>query len=131
MLPEQAFLVGYVVGSERLAHTEQFRAGRLAGQKSLESQQPLKLFLDECVYAAGNLTLFSDFYEAFQDWLSPDERGAWMSKAKIARHLPLKFPYGRHNNNKRYVGNLSLEPIIGSSNEIVVLSEGRLYVQAA
>lgn len=71
----------------------------------------LEIFIEEkCHYVAGEMILFSDFYDRFQEWIDPDQLRMW-SKIKVARELSQKFPKGRsYTDNQVYIGNLAFEP---------------------
>lgn len=75
------------------------------------SRDPLEAFLaDKCFEIPGELVLFTDFFEKFQEWMVTEEienRGQWGTRTKVARSLPPKFPYGVKHSNQRYVGNIS------------------------
>lgn len=80
-------------------------------QQSEDMQRsPLESFIQgECHQVPGERLLFSTFYEAFIEWLDPEERYQW-SKIKVSRGMPSDTPVGASTDNKRFVGNLSLTP---------------------
>lgn len=72
-------------------------------------RNPVERFIQEnCHAAPGEKILFSEFCDRFLEWIAPDERSQW-SKQKIGRELPQDHPSGVHNDNKKFVGNLSWE----------------------
>ena len=72
----------------------------------------LELFLTEkCHYVPGKTILFSEFYEAFKDWLDPNEVFSW-SKVKVGKELPKAiYPKGRvRGSDPSYqIGNISFQ----------------------
>ena len=81
-------------------------------QQSEDLQRsPLETFIREYThYVPGEKIPFADFYERFVAWLDSDMRYEW-SKIKVSRGLPSDTPSGAANENKRFVGNLSWEPV--------------------
>ena len=71
----------------------------------------LERFIEaEVHYAPGLRVLFQDFYAAFEKSLDPAEDTGW-TRRRVSNELPERFPTGRGNHNKMYVGNVSLQPI--------------------
>jgi len=71
------------------------------------NRDDLEAFIeDECYEVVGEKILLADFFNKFQEWLDPADRYQW-TKRKVSRSLPEKYPYGAHNSNQRYIGNLS------------------------
>ena len=55
------------------------------------SQSALEEFMGEhCHEVPGERILFSEFFDAFQKWLSPQQRREW-SKIKTSRNMPPQF----------------------------------------
>lgn len=74
------------------------------------SRSPLESFIKECTYpVAGEMVLFSEFYDKFVEWLQPEERYLW-SRVKVSRALPVDHPSGAYTGNKKFIANLSWEP---------------------
>lgn len=80
-------------------------------QRSADMQRTsLETFLaEQCHFVPGAKILFSEFYQKFSEWLSPEERYQW-SKIKVSRSLPSDMPTGAGIDNKRFVGNISWQP---------------------
>ena len=100
-------------------------------QQSEDMQRtPLERFLkEECFPATGKKVLFSEFYEKFIEWMDSEERYQW-SKIKVSRGLPSDTPVGASTGNKRYIGNLSFEPIkITLDDAPYVCVSGRLHIK--
>ena len=71
---------------------------------------PLESFIQNvCHIIPGEKILFATFYDKFIESLDPEERYHW-SKIKVSRSMPSDTPVGASTENKRYVGNISLEP---------------------
>lgn len=73
------------------------------------NRTPLQAFLEEMAFdAPGEVVLYSDLYNRFQEWLDPNEVHSW-TKIKMGRDLPLQYPKGRLMSEKAqfHVGNLS------------------------
>jgi hypothetical protein len=81
-------------------------------QQSEDMQRtPLESFVQNvCHFVPGEKILFSTFYEKFIETLDPEERYHW-SKIKVSRAMPSDTPVGASTDNKRFIGNLSLEPV--------------------
>jgi hypothetical protein len=62
-----------------------------------------------CVYAPGALLPFGEFAERFADWAQQHEPHD-CGKRAIPKLLPPSFPFGRHSDNKRFIGNLLWKP---------------------
>jgi hypothetical protein len=75
------------------------------------SRSALEIFIrDECHFAPGHKIPFAEFFERFHKWVDNDERSRW-SKIKVSRELPSHTPSGASTDNKKFVGNLSWEPV--------------------
>lgn len=88
----------------------------------------LERFIEaEVHYAPGQRVLFQDFYAAFEKSLDPAEDTGW-TRRRVSNELPERFPTGRGNHNKMYVGNASLQPVVdGEENAAPLISvNGRL-----
>lgn len=88
----------------------------------------LEEFLDtECYAIEGEVTMFSDFYDAFVGWLQSDEIYKW-GKQKVSRSFPLHFPKGNmpSRTNQVGIGNLSLKPTEVVHPHKWILSDGNL-----
>lgn len=71
----------------------------------------LELFIKEkCFNAPGERVLFKDFYQAFKEYLDSQSSMEQWSKVRVSRMLPQKYPSGTMEGNKKYIGNLSLQP---------------------
>ena len=69
----------------------------------------LDQFLREnCFHVPGERILLSEFWEKFQSWLPPEERGEW-SRKRIVYSLRGTAPVGTDADNARWIGNLSWE----------------------
>jgi hypothetical protein len=77
----------------------------------------------------GKRILFSEFFEAFMESLSPTEKVRW-SKSAVAQGLPPRFPRGHGKANQVYIGNISFEdvkpdpgakPLIRVGNKLVAI----------
>lgn len=93
---------------------------------------PLERFIDSSAYyAPGQRVLFQDFFEAFEKSLDPAEDTGW-TRRRVSNELPERFPTGRGNYNKMYIGNMSLEPIIDGeeSAEPLICVNGRLKLRS-
>jgi len=91
------------------------------------SRSALEIFLrDECHLAPGHKVLFTEFFERFHRWLDNDEKSRW-SKIKVSRELPSDLPSGAGTDNKKFIGNISLEPVTVSKRAIpYICIDGRL-----
>jgi hypothetical protein len=57
-------------------------------------------------YCKGNMIKFSEVFEDFKSWLSPDEIYSW-TKIRFGKELPPKFPKGRRRKDAQfYIGNI-------------------------
>ena len=54
-------------------------------------------------------TLFSDFYDRFQQWLLAEEKPAW-PKNRVSKDLPARHDTITGTGNKRYISNLTMKP---------------------
>lgn len=82
-------------------------------------------FIEEkCFYVAGSMVEFSRFYDMFLEWLERGNFPGW-SKRMTSKALPEQFPCGGWLGNRKYIGNISLEPA-ESNAEPVRLEGGRL-----
>jgi hypothetical protein len=93
---------------------------------------PLERFVESAVYyAPGQRVLFQDFFEAFEKSLDPAEDTGW-TRRRVSNELPERFPTGRGNYNKMYIGNMSLEPIADGedSAEPLICVNGRLKLKS-
>jgi hypothetical protein len=73
----------------------------------------LEIFLEERTYhIEGELIKFSEFYDAFYEWLEDKDRYYW-TKIRVGKELPPKFPKGRvsSESGQFFIGNLSFEPM--------------------
>lgn len=64
---------------------------------------------DHCHYVPGDLMPLAEFADAFFDFLRPREPHKW-TKPRLVRALNKigsGFVYGPHNDNQRFVGNMS------------------------
>lgn len=95
------------------------------------NKSDLEMFTDECChYVPGSTIKFSDFYNRFLEFLSPDQVPFW-SKIRVGREIPSKFVYGRSpaHANQQFVGNISwVAPENGQHNPECVVKGGKLLV---
>ena len=76
-----------------------------------DNRTSLEEFIGDCCYEApGVLTLFKDFFDAFYESLTANEKSEW-TKAKVLKGLPSRFPTGLAEGNKKSIANLSLEKV--------------------
>lgn len=62
-----------------------------------------------CKVSVGNMVLYADFWEAFQNWLEPKEKLMW-TQQRMGKMLPMEHAKGKFKkNNSMYVINLSLD----------------------
>jgi len=59
-----------------------------------------------CHYVPGAMMPAGEFADTFLDYLRPREPHEW-TKLRVLRGLPRHFPYGKHNGNQRFVGNIA------------------------
>jgi len=74
------------------------------------AQSALVEFIDRaCFKTAGELTLFTDFYDAMTKWMGPEQVAVW-TKSRVRTEMKEQglLPYGRGTGNKVFVGNVSL-----------------------
>lgn len=77
------------------------------------NKNALDIFISEhCHYVPGAKVSVAEFYDAFQLWLEPIDRGYW-TKIKIGREMPAKFPKGRDSDASWAYGNLSFTEVAG------------------
>jgi hypothetical protein len=73
------------------------------------NRDALEIFLDEvCYEAPGEVILYSELFDRFQEWLDPMEVHEW-SKIRMGKELPHKYPKGRllSAGAQFHIGNLS------------------------
>lgn len=80
-------------------------------QAEKKNQTSLEMFLNErCYYVTGRIIKFSEFYEAFKEWLDPSEVQYW-TKSKVGRELPKPYIRGRlQQTGQHYIANMSWTP---------------------
>ncbi len=91
----------------------------------------LERFIEaEVYYSPGQRVLFQDFHAAFEKSLDPAEDTGW-TRRRVSNELPDRFPTGRGNHNKMYVGNVSLQPVADHEENAVPLISvnGRLKLK--
>jgi hypothetical protein len=82
-------------------------------QAEESNRTALEQFIAECcIERMGERTLYKDFFDRFEAWLDPSERGRWSRIATI-KELPMRFPATSGHGNKKYVTNLVLCPQAG------------------
>jgi len=92
---------------------------------------PLQEFIHEkCFNVPGEMTLLSEFYDAFQLWAPPQELSFW-TKIRVGKNLDSnKYPKGRRNTDgQQCIGNISLKPKDGSlppKKKLVLSADGML-----
>jgi hypothetical protein len=94
--------------------------------KSEDSNKtPLERFIsDQCHEIPGALTLWSDFYHAFEKATDATELSYW-TKIRVGRELPMKFPKGRNPENSHfYIANLSLVPDVTPGIRLKAVARG-------
>jgi len=101
----------------------------VTGDKEQLQQQndtPLESFLSEqCHYVEGEIMTVAIFYDAFIEWLDPDEAHNW-PKITMGKQMPLKFPKGRRKEDGHWCfGNISFEDK-ESENPKLITSGGKL-----
>jgi hypothetical protein len=97
-------------------------------QTSQSNRTSLEIFIDEMLYdAPGEMIVYAELYNKFQEWLDPNELHAW-TKIKFGRDLPVKYPKGRvmSKGAKFYVGNLSFTEPINKAHPRLIIHEGKL-----
>jgi phage/plasmid-associated DNA primase len=79
-------------------------------QAEENNRTSLEQFIAECcIEQMGEEMPYKDFFDRFEAWLDPSERGRWSRKATI-KELPMRFlPFNGHA-NKKYIRNLVLRP---------------------
>ena len=93
------------------------------------NQDPLQAFLqDGCYLNPGSLVLVKDFVDRFRDGLTDYEKITW-TKPKILQNMPKECPMGKGTANKRYFGNITLNPPENRDQPPLFLSDGRLKVR--
>lgn len=95
------------------------------------ARTPLEVFLDEqCHEVPGEMMPFSEFFERYKAWLDEEDledKGKWVWKAHVSKHMPSKYPFGVYHSNQRYVGNLSFEEKAPKPDaQPIVLKDGKL-----
>ena len=80
-------------------------------EEAQEANQTLiEQFIAECCEKTPERhTLFSEFYDSFQQWLPPSEKYAW-SKKRVSRELPIQHSVRIGHGNQKYVSHVTLEP---------------------
>lgn len=78
----------------------------------------------KCVYKAGNVIKFSDFYDSFLRTLDETERYEW-SKTKVSKGIPIeKYPKARFGTDGHvYLGNIS---IVGGIDNPIFIGKVRI-----
>ncbi len=103
-----------------------------AQKMNIENQnKPIveQYLIEKCFYAPGVLTLWSDLFESFNEWLPTELRHEW-NKVRFGREFPSKYPRGYHTDNKTFVGNISLSQNWDKTDKVWTLNEkGKLEVQ--
>ncbi|MFA5313691.1 MAG: primase-helicase family protein, partial [Methanomassiliicoccales archaeon] len=91
------------------------------------NQTLLETFVDECCYIIpGEMMLYSDFYDAFNKWLEPNDRYEW-SKIKVGRSLPQGVVKGRNPQTAQWcLGNISFEQLEPTQSRIILRGD-KLY----
>jgi hypothetical protein len=85
--------------------TEQKLAVEEANQTIVE-----QFFTDNAHYCPGNMVLYSEVWDKFQNYLEPGDVMNWTQK-RFGREIPQKFPKGRNRKDcKVMIGNLGWEP---------------------
>jgi hypothetical protein len=76
------------------------------------NQSLLDAFCNERVhYAPGYKIQFTEFYEAFEGWLSPNDLSYW-SKIRVGKELNPKFPKARDKGTGQFwIGNMSFTKV--------------------
>ncbi len=92
-------------------------------------RSPLEGFIAEhCYPCDGRYISLKDFYDRFQETLSPFEKTTW-TKGKIRQHIPEVFPIGNYTGNKICIGNISFDNVAAQPNgPKYVLKAGRLVL---
>lgn len=86
----------------------------------------LQLFLQEkCHYVAGAVMKVADFFDAFKEWLPPDQVPNW-SKQRVSRELPSRFVKGKDKHCQHCYGNISFTPDIAAKGVLIVNQQGFL-----
>ena len=103
-----------------------------------DNRTSLEEFIGDCCYEApGVLTLFKDFFDAFYESLTANEKSEW-TKAKVLKGLPSRFPTGLAEGNKKAIANLSLEkvtvspdakPLIYANDQFITKEKNKEQVQ--
>lgn len=77
-------------------------------QASDANRTSLDAFINEhCHYVPGCVVVFSEFYDKFITYLSPQERGDW-TKVRVSKMLSSKYPRGRLTSSPAiHIGNLA------------------------
>lgn len=85
----------------------------------IANKTSLELFLEDKVrHVEGEMVKFSDFYEAFIEWLGPTTE-IW-SKQRVGKELPPKFPKGRiPQTGQFYFGNMTFDKDVQSTGKCI------------
>jgi hypothetical protein len=74
------------------------------------NQTPVEQFIAQCCEKTPDRhTLFTEFYDRFQQWLPANEKHAW-SKIRVSRELPVRHVTRVGYANQKYVSHLALKP---------------------
>ncbi len=93
-----------------------------------ENRSALEEFIEECCFEApGVLTLFRDFFDKFYENLTENERGEW-TKNRALKEMPIRFPSGRGEGNKKYIANISLTEVTASPSTKPLIYTGSQFV---
>jgi len=85
----------------------------------------LEVFLEEkCYHVPGEWIKYRDLYEAFRDWLDPNDAFDW-TIIRFGKELPKKkFPKGRNPKDAQfYVGNISFEKKLPKMKQYILRKE--------
>lgn len=89
----------------------------------------LELFVEDKTYNTdGEMIKFSDFFNAFIDWLGPTTE--FWSKQRVGKELPPKYPKGRlPQTGQFYIGNMTLDKEIKSTGRCIIAGDKILKVE--
>lgn len=100
-------------------------------QAAMENNEtPLEAFIKEqCHFVPGTAVKFSEFYDRFINWLSPDEREKWTDK-RVGRDIPRPFLKARMpRDGQFFIGNMNWTAGNGTEKARYVLHEGKLHLE--
>ncbi len=100
-------------------------------QNAQLNRSDLEVFLDEEVhYSPGNMVLYAEFWQRFQEWLPAENVHLW-SQIKLGKELPPKYCKGRVMSKaaKFYVANVAFTKPDNIDGQKLILQNDRLVLE--